>query len=256
LYDSNWAVTDKYCPRKSVAVHYHGSFVSLRGSNVVVRNNIMHYGCNSSGMMLYDDCKVPFDNILIEGNQIYDPNNFYVLRMYNANSNIIVRNNTLINRGRYGSSDDWKYGTAFAIHSFYGEKSGTRVFIYNNIIVGRLGIDQSVENTAIEGNIIYSTSAALSGTNIVAYPSSNSMFENGFFSGELDVTWQNWENNGAGYENPHGHGKILNLNPAVNSPALNYAISLYQPETKISALDSQNFLELSEKRVVQSAGAM
>ena len=170
LHGSSWAVTDPYCPRRSVADHYHGSFMSVRGSNTVVRNNIMHNGCNSSGMMLYDDAHLPFDNVLIEGNQIYDSNNAYALRLYNVNRNVVVRNNTLISKGRYGTTGEFKYNTALAVHSFLGAATGKRLLIHNNVIVGRIALPPTLDEVDLAGNIVYSSSAPLPAGNTVAYP--------------------------------------------------------------------------------------
>jgi len=258
LFDSNWAITDPYCPRRSVADYHHGSFMSVRGCNTVIRNNIMHYGCNSSGMMLYDDMGVPFDNILIEGNQIYDSNNVYALRLYNVNSNVVVRNNTLISKGRYGSTQDWKYNEALAIHSFLGSAIGKRLSIHNNVIVGHIGLPASLDEIDMEGNIVYSTTVTLPEGNITAYPGSHTYYESGFFAGELDVSWQNWENDGAGFANPRGHGKLLDLRLAAGSPAIGYGVPTQQAPAQIGGIDADGFLPLSLVRTPaeHSAGAM
>lgn len=259
LYNSNWATTDDYCPRASEANYYHGSFMSVRGCNTVVRNNIMHYGCNSSGMMLYDDTNIPYNNILIEGNQIYDSNNVYSLRLYNVNSNVIIRNNTLICKGTYNNETPYKYNTGLALHSFLGSADEKRLSIYNNVIVGRLTLPASLSGIDVRGNIVYSTSSELPPGNIVAYDISSDYFESGIFTGILDVSWQNWENNGAGYANPAGHGTILDLTLSAGSPAKGYGDNTRQSSTRISGLDSNDeFLNLSITRTnnENSAGAM
>ncbi len=259
LYNSNWALTDDYCPRQSEAYYYHGSFMSVRGCNTVIRNNIMHYRCNSSGVMLYDDEHIPFNNILIEGNQVYDSNNVYALRLYNVNSNVIVRNNTLISKGAYDNETPYKYNTGLALHSFLGSASGTRISIYNNVIVGRISFPGSLTGIDLKRNIVYSSSADLPEGNTVVYEQSTTYFESGFFNGMLDVSWQNWENDGEGYANPAGHGTVLDLSLAGDSPARGYGDVSLQPTTRISGLDQDNkFLKLSVIRTSSenSAGAM
>mgnify|MGYP001767506587 CR=1 FL=1 len=95
--------------------------------------------------------------------------------------------------------------------------------------------------------------------NTVVYEQSTTYFESGFFNGMLDVSWQNWENDGEGYANPAGHGTVLDLSLAGDSPARGYGDVSLQPTTRISGLDQDNkFLKLSVIRTSSenSAGAM
>ncbi len=258
LHDSNWSVDEPYCPRRSVADHYHGSFIAVRSCDTVIRTNIMHFGCNSSGVMLYSSVNIPYENILIEGNQIYYSNNVYALRLYNVWRNVIVRNNTLIGKGYYGSSGEYKYNTALAVHTFLGEAGGTRLFIHNNVLVGRLDLPDSIAEIELAGNIAYSTSEQLPEGNVLAYPDKLSYFESGFFSGALEVSWQEWEANGAGLANPAGHGTLLNLCLAPGSPAKDYGVAAKQASTMLGAMNANGFLSVSipRKSDEHSAGAM
>jgi hypothetical protein len=255
LYDANWDLAEPYCPRTD---RYSGSFVDVRSSGTVVRNNLMHAGSNASGVMLSSDSGIAFDNILIEGNAIYDSNNFEVVQLHNVNQNVVVRNNTLIGRGKYGSSDEFKYNTALAVHSLSGAATGKRLSLTNNVFAGRLVLPGSLEQIDLPGNIAYSATQALPSGNLLAYATGSTCFESGFFAGALDVSWQNWENDGAGYANPHGHCKLLDLRLVAGSPALVYGVADSGAPTRIVGLNTNGFLDLAVVRSPgeHSAGAM
>ncbi|MBF0572824.1 MAG: right-handed parallel beta-helix repeat-containing protein [Desulfamplus sp.] len=255
-YDSNWSKTEDWCPR-ALNQNYHASFVSIRSSDVTIRNNIFHDGGTSSTFMLYDDpnCPDAYHNILIENNLVYDPQNQTGLRLYRVGSNIVVRNNILVGRQRYDAQPGpLQYGTAFSLSGVASGYDGSGLSVYNNIFVGMASFGEWFGNVRQGGNIFWSAlttpggvwsflaqtdfmngSKVLTSRNGVA----PDYFTNGFFNGELDFSWRS---EGTELVIPHGHGKIIDFTYAEGSEAINFGDATNQPTDSLGTLNALGFI--------------
>lgn len=245
----NWSLSDNYAPRAEGKT-YHGSLIAVRDSTITIRGNICHDGGNSSGVMLYDSV-TPYEHVLIEGNLFFDPHNDSLLRIYDAGTDIVVRNNTVIGRGRYGAANEWRYNTAFAIHRLSGDYGGTRIKVYNNIFAGMVSSNAGFGQTDFRGNVSLAASDWSSGAMDLLEPgalpgnvfadASYALFESGFFAGPFDASWQGWDSDEENLNAP-GHGKFLDLSPADGSPALDAGDASLQPVFSLGTLGADGFI--------------
>lgn len=159
-YDSNYAVSDNYCPR-ALNANYHGSGIAIRSGDTTIQGNILHNGFPSAGIMTYDADVggIPhFDNVTIENNVLYDLNSVYVLRIYLMGDNFIVRNNTLVGIQRVPNNDGrYEYSTAFIIHSLDSD-GAPYIEVHNNAFVGIFNIGVGLGNYTEDNNFMWSWS--------------------------------------------------------------------------------------------------
>lgn len=155
-HDSYWSALDDYSP-KAPNQNYHGSGIALRNGNVILRNNIIHDGFPSAGIMCYntDTAIIPqYDNITIENNLVYDINTPYVMRFYLLGDNVNVRNNTFVGYLRTGGGE-YRYNTALAVHSLATD-GAPHLNMSNNIFLGASYFNSIY--TSQNNNIFYSWS--------------------------------------------------------------------------------------------------
>lgn len=246
-WNRNWNETEDYCPRDCAP--FHGSFIGISGPNFIVRNNLMHDGGGSSGIMLYDVSRVigePFayHNVLIENNIIYDCHSLITLRIYDLGKNVIIRNNIIVGKTRDVLAVPQKYNTAFSLHTLGEGYDASGLYMHNNIFIGDCMMhglyDQITEHDnifwAINNDFDYYNQEELtSNSQVVVWnnsPEDIDFFQENFFNGEMDFTWQNLDEDI--YPNSPGHGKMLDFtyDPAKGEFAT------------VGALDENNFLKL------------
>ncbi len=255
-YDSNWSKAEDWAPR-ALNQNYHASFISIRSSDVTVRNNIFHNGGTSSTIMLYDDpdCPAIYNNILIENNLLYDPQTQIGLRLNRVGNNIVVRNNILVGRKRYDvSAGPMQYGMVFTLSNVAAGHDGSGLALYNNIFVGMASFGEWYATVQEGGNIFWSSLTTpngkwtflpqgniASGSKVITSQTGYApdYFTNGFFNGELDFSWT-WE--GTDLILPHGHGKVIDFTYAPGSEAINFGNSEQQSSDSLGRVELSGFI--------------
>lgn len=250
-HDCNWSLSEDWCPR-AIGHTYHASFVSIRSSNVTIRNNIFHDGGTSSMIMTYlSNGEESYHHILIENNLIYDPLNQTGLRLYRLGSDVVIRNNILVGRWRDEAAPGARqYGQVFQLGSVAEGYDGSGLSVYNNIFVGTasfgewfdavdqfnnicwsaLKIDNGIQILMEEADLDSNSRVITSGTDAPDY------FTQGFFNGEPDFSWT---------DDPptcHGHGLTLDYTYTSNSEAINFGHSQNQPEDSLGTLGDDGFI--------------
>lgn len=152
LHDSNW---DKnIAPYKSPP---HGSGISIRSSDVIIKKNIMHDIGSSSGIMSYTKDAAggedAYSNILIENNLLYDIHNPNIIRFYNLGENVVIRNNTLIGKLRDVKTVQYRLNSVLGVHLIAKDYDGAGIKVFNNILAGIVRLPQKA---MVTNNIIYS----------------------------------------------------------------------------------------------------
>jgi hypothetical protein len=220
----------------------HGSVISIRSGDVIIRGNIMHNGFSSSGMMTYLDTPIPYSNITIENNLVYDIGNPYVMRIYHLGENVTFRNNTFV--GHRGDTPDARYGmdAAFILESIADGYDGSGLSLYNNVFVGIFVCQNS--NVRTGNNIMwsynhegfdFSCTPPEPNSHVLACSYSDDQeakmdyFYNGFFEETPDFTFN--------------HGTALNFRPAAGSPAINFGDPANQPSTSLGTLGPDGFIQ-------------
>lgn len=136
----------------------HGSGLSIRNSNMTIRGNVIRGYGGSGGIRFYQNAAntggVPpggYSNILCEGNLIYGSNVSTGIFANHIGHNFIFRNNTFVSKWRDtpASSGRWRYaGTAnFGLDP---EGTGQNVRIHNNILLGIVGIGESLIDAGLQ----------------------------------------------------------------------------------------------------------
>jgi len=131
--------SEPYFPSSDVNEWHPGSGISIRISNAVIRNNIIHDGF-SQGMMFYIDGQPDelYENMLVENNLFYDTGR---IALYQCGDNILVRNNTFVSEVRVEGTDKYdilqRYsGGAYLMIDFAAGYDGAGVTVVNNLFVG------------------------------------------------------------------------------------------------------------------------
>ena len=138
----------------------HGSGLSIRNNNMTIRGNIIRAYGGSGGIRFYpnveDTGAVPeggYSNILCEGNLIYGSNVSTGVYATCIGHDFIFRNNTFVSKwGRDPAlSGRWRYGGTV---SFGLDPAGTgqNVKIHNNILLGIVGITQSLIDAGLQAD--------------------------------------------------------------------------------------------------------
>ena len=261
IHDGLYSTTEDYAPRAPGA-NVHGSGISIRDGNTIVRGNIIHNTGTSSGIMLYqDDVGNDYvnDNVLIENNLIYDISSLYVLRLYEAGPNVIIRNNTFVARSRYEVNDGYyQYRTAFIVHSTDDKHGTPSVSVYNNIFIGISSLSSPfiTENN----NIVWSYSTPNGwactgdpgiGDNDFVYSctysnrSSAPLYE--LFPNDPHLTFEN------------NHGLTLDFSITKSSKAFNGGSIDHQTPRSLAPLDENNFfvngIGVTRSSIFHSVGA-
>ncbi|MGC4000538.1 MAG: right-handed parallel beta-helix repeat-containing protein [Anaeromyxobacter sp.] len=230
IHDSNYDFGDDWCVR-AVGQNPHGSAVSIRSSGVLVRNNVIHDGFNSAGIMTYGDSAERFDDLVLENNVLYDIRNTFVLRLYEAGHDVWIRNNTLVGHLRSASSTSaMRYETALALHSLAQGEDGSGVHLQNNVLVGNVDLGGWAAAVDQAHNVAYALEGA-SSDSLVVLPRVDhaSYFEDGFFVGPVDLSWTTQPNpNDPGELNPVGHGQLIDWRLAPGAVAVGFGDPLLQ----------------------------
>ena len=132
--------SEPYFPSQDQNEWHPGSGISIRISNAVIRNNIIHDGF-SQGMMFYVDGQPDelYENMLVENNLFYDTGR---VALYQCGTNIVVRNNTFVSEVRVEGTDKYdilqRYsGGAYLMMNFAAGYDGSGITVVNNLFVGR-----------------------------------------------------------------------------------------------------------------------
>ena len=255
-YDSNWSPTEDWCPRASGHT-YHASFISIRSSDIIIRNNIFHDGGTSATIMLYTqqaECPDVYNNIIIENNLLYDPQTQGGLRLSRVGSNVVIRNNILVGRQRYDAQlGPQQYGTVFNLEGVAVGHDGSGLSVYNNIFLGMAGFGQWFNNIQEGGNIYWSVlttpapnfnwfflnqAALTNGSKVITWQNGSApdYFTDGFFQGELDFSWVSEG------DVPHGHGKVIDYTYAPGSEAIHFGNPDHQPLDSLGSIGESGFI--------------
>ncbi|OHB58275.1 MAG: hypothetical protein A2Y07_04045 [Planctomycetes bacterium GWF2_50_10] len=160
----------------------HGTGISIRNDNMVIRGNVIHNYGNTRGIRSYGLIfpTTGYCNMLIENNLVYDTINMYSVEFCDVGSNFVIRNNTFVGRprGRTGCS---YYEYALQIQLATGV-NGSGLKMNNNVFVGAVSVSSSVPSANINNNIIYSLIrsgswiSALTNNKIVTSSATNSSY--------------------------------------------------------------------------------
>jgi hypothetical protein len=216
IHDSGYTESEDYAPR-AAGQEYHASGMSIRSSDVTIRENILHDGFTSSGVMLYDTGD-GYDNILIENNIIYDTEQTNVLRIFRLGENVVVRNNLVASSYRDTADARFKMFSAFTLESI-AETGTPSLTMYNNIFIGRIHIGAYAANVDEGNNFCWSFSSTsawhapgdgtAAASDTILHNSSgddfSTVFESGCFVGP--VTYE------------FGHGATIDWTYLATSPA-------------------------------------
>lgn len=236
IHNSKYSVSDDYAPR-ALNQNYHGSGVAIRNGNIIVRNNVIHDGFVSSGIMCYnaDIGGTPhFDNVTIENNLVYDIHTPYVLRFYLLGNNVVVRNNTLIGYLRTGGGE-YRYNTALAVHSL-ADDGAHSLTLNNNIFIGTSFFAEAY--TTQKNNIFYSWSNGTFQSNAP----NNSTVLAWSYSSDATTYIDNLFACGIGCDFNGQNGKTQDFSLATDSPALNFGDVATQTPDGIGWFTSDGFL--------------
>ncbi len=280
IHDSNYEFTDPWCPR-AAGQNYHGAGVSIRCSNISIRNNIIHDGFNSAGIYSYLEGGVTrFDNILIENNILYDIRGPYVTRFEGLGDNIVLKNNLLVGHGRISNDVSSRFDTTLLIGAANGlaaEEDASGISFRGNISLGRVNLGPASLTATIHDNIVYvlvagdgtettqnQADAAKIHSKMVSWDYGGEdrslYFKSGFFaSSNLTFAWDPDENgddlwsNGNG--NPKGHHQLLDFNYAPgNTDVLAWASqnAADYPPDYLGSLGDSGFIAVNEKNRAQA----
>lgn len=126
---------DPYFPDSDATAWHPGSGISIRSSNVTVRNNIVHDGF-SQGLMYYLDAGIAFSDMVLENCLFYDTGRVY---LYNCGNNVLVRNNTIVAGVRKDGTAKYDILQRFDVIAFgwkpHADYDGSGVSLFNNIFV-------------------------------------------------------------------------------------------------------------------------
>lgn len=247
FHDSQWVSGDPGAPVEPT----HGSCMSIRSSGVLFRHNICHHLGSSSGIMTYTDdgSAASYHDIYIWDNLMYDMLNEYIIRFYNVENNIEVKNNTIIG---YLTDDvgSWGLGQSVFVHTLYTGFDGSGITVANNILAGW----SSLPTTAnVTNNIMFAASymhdpftmlASWAGNTVLTSSADEptDYFTSGFFDGTVNLTYN--------------HGQILGYQLESESPAVNYGSTSLQTSPSLGPISS-GFVTSGGDRsaAIHSAGA-
>ena len=200
----------------------HQDFVVFSGSDIVIRNNIFHDGCNQ-GIFT---SPANGNNVTIENNLIYDIEGFNLLNI-SVSGNVVVRNNTLIGYYRGPSYSDPLNKYHFnGVVKVIANDTGAGFKVYNNLIAAELSVGGSGQKNynivtrdlgAVNQNLI------ISGTNTARVN-----FDTGFFDKLVKERY---------------HGQNLGYSLTSSSAAVNFGLASQQPADSLGTLDSAGFIQ-------------
>ena len=170
---------------------YHSSIISVRSSDLIVRNNNLHGMGNSSGLMLYQQDAAggapSYSDIKILSNAIYNTESIYALRIYNLGDRVEIRDNFLHSRERPGSCQDgstkdarYRLETALAIHSISEAAMNPTLTLTGNLFAGAVTTPDGLRLRE-HSNIVWSWQHA--GEWLQTSPQKNSQILNTQYSG-------------------------------------------------------------------------
>lgn len=236
----------------------HASGISLRSGDVVIRNNIIHDGFTSSGIMTYDDDMgnvYNFHNVTLENNLLYDIRNQYCLRFYKIGENVVVRNNTFV--GKYTGKKDGRYylTTAMMVHSYAEGSNGSGVSLHNNIFAGMVSIPGTITNA--HNNIFWSL--RVDGEFTSTAPGTGSIVKTSTYANNPESWFAEgfWAEPAPNFEDRHG--EMLDYKLADTSPAINFGNAYYQPPDSLGTVGEDGFIIKngpSRNSSCHSAGAL
>jgi hypothetical protein len=237
VFNSTWVQGEPNAPLEQI----HGSGVSIRSGDILIRENIFHHLGSSSGIMTYTDSisAAQYSNIYIYNNLFYDIENEYIIRLYRAADNIHIINNTLIGHFVTDKNGQMKLGQAIYVHTLADGYNGSTLTIANNILAGLTCIPS---RSTLSNNIIYSLFYTESFFNYIPDINSNkiltstsmepfSYFTNGFFSDGIDFT--------------ANHGNLLNFSLHKDSEAINFGNTNLQLSQTLGEIDTLGFITKS-----------
>lgn len=233
---------------------HHGSGISLRDGNVLIKNNIFRTLGTSSGIMTYNDTgsATSYSNIYIYNNLFYDIFNAYIMRFYRASENIKVINNTIIGSIQNGITPGrMELGYSIVVHEITDGQDGSSFTFANNILAGLSVLPQK---SVIKNNIMWSfyykdSSATFLSTlenNVILTSdehSPTSYFTTGFFKGEVDLREE--------------HGKLIDYSLISDSPAKNFGDIALQHTNFLNKIDKDGFIrkmKITRDEKIHSSG--
>ncbi|OHB56612.1 MAG: hypothetical protein A2Y07_03610 [Planctomycetes bacterium GWF2_50_10] len=198
----------------------HQDFIVISGSNIKIRNNIMHDGA-SQGIFT---SPANAANVTIENNLMYDLHGTNLTNL-SLRGTCVIRNNTFLGYLRPGYESK-----PLSSNHFMGSvgviplDSGAGIKICNNIVAGELSSTGSVNsyNIVQRQKKLGVGSLAVSGANPAGYK-----FETSFF-------------NRAGFV--RAHRKIYDYSLKSGSAAINKGIAAQQSPASLGSLDEDGFV--------------
>ncbi|AQT69446.1 Chitinase A precursor [Anaerohalosphaera lusitana] len=199
----------------------HGTGISIRNDNLIVRGNIIHQFGNTRGIRTYQDIfpSRGYRNMVFENNLLYDVHNVYVVEFVDMGDDFVFSNNTVIG-SEFGRGGNKWYETALRV-VWPGGVDGSRLTMNNNVFVGLVSIGGQIYNAEANNNYMYALNGGdmSFGSNVVVNGTSghSTYFEgsgNFFVGGELFDKYS--------YTRPGGHPHGVNLNEcyALADPSL------------------------------------
>lgn len=240
IHDSHYNEADDYCVRPDAPDAYHGSGVAIRSSDTSVIGNIIHDGYPSGGIYTYTDT-THYDDIIINGNLLYDLSTNVIIQLLYIGDNCEVKNNTII--GYYYTSPGVNRLTIGLLLYSVDSDGSPSIDVYNNIMASRMGV--ATEAMAIlseDNNIFYAYQDDIAvrcdgadevgGNSTVQTCTSAepiSYFTDGtLFNGVIDVSV--------------GNGLTQDFSISTGSDAVNFGDPAHQYAKGMGSLDSNGFI--------------
>ncbi|MGA2092327.1 MAG: right-handed parallel beta-helix repeat-containing protein, partial [Sedimentisphaerales bacterium] len=259
---------DRYFPYKeSTDYAFHpGSGFSIRSSDIVIRNNMLHDGF-SQGIMFYNG--YTYHNITVENNLFYDTGPIKFLLI---DGPVTIRNNTFVGcislegTGMYDLIQRYS-GTPFEM-SFSGSFDGKSVVVTNNIVVGHGTLPSTSLAYTENYNLYWKTMNSdnqiitpkgsrslqaiwLAGSDLHGYP--NNFEDTGFIGTTAEYNYsrdgiRRFFINPGYYTNDYspaldgGTGKTYDYHLASNSSGINYGDATNQPSDSLGSIGGDGFI--------------
>lgn len=217
----------------------HGSGISLRDGNVLIKENIFRNLGASSGIMTYtDSTSAPvYSNIYIQNNLFYDILNPYIMRFYNAGENIEIINNTLSGSLQSSKTDGaMKLGQTIYFHKLATGYTGENITIANNISIGWAC---APKKAIIKNNIFWSFSFMDAPFKFIEEINTNKILTSGK-SHPINYFKKNFFADDMNFE--FMHGKIKDYNLSEKSPAKKLGDLSLQTENSLGKITKHNFI--------------
>lgn len=244
IYDSNYDPSDPNAPDDP-----HASGMSVRSSDVWIRQNIFHDIGTSSGIMFYDTGSEAvtvdaYNNIIIENNLFYDIPNTGIIRMYKLGADVYVINNTVIGHLRDISNANYKFWAAFTVSSFADGYDGSGLHVYNNIMLAQVILPQTAKTA---NNIFWSYSLKDDRYNFLTTPPDPGTK---ILTGERDnypldyITNNFFTDNNIDVESDFtkGHGLFFDFRLSALSDAINFGDPDTQSGNSLGSVDADGFI--------------